>query len=136
MQILHMHVKHQNAHGDILGDAGEWYPLVMKRRLSNNRGPTKQFFRQWREYLELTQERALDRLEWSQSKLSRIESGATTWNAYDLADLEHAYGVSTWLLLNVDPQREGKVVDLMRLIEKTDHDQAIRVLQALNGTEH
>lgn len=85
------------------------------------RKPRRTFFRQWRDHLGLTQERALDRLEgWSQSKLSRIESGATVWNAYDLADLEAAYGISEYLLLNVDPAKEGEVVDLMRLIQEKD----------------
>lgn len=136
MQILHMHVKHQNAASDIQGDAGGWYPFVMIRQLPKRRVPIRQFFREWREHLGLTQERALERLDWSQSKLSRIESGATTWNANDLADLEHAYGVSAWLLMNVDPLKSGEVVDLMKLIESSDREQAIRVLRALTGTHH
>jgi len=94
----------------------------------------RQFFRQWREHLKLTQDRALERLEgWSQSKLSRVESGATIWNAYDLADLQQAYGVSDYLLLNVDPSKEGEVVDLLQLINEKNREQAIRVLKALNS---
>jgi transcriptional regulator with XRE-family HTH domain len=86
-----------------------------KRELRRN------FFRQWREKLELTQDRALERLEgWTQSKLSRVETGKIVWNAYDLADLEAAYGVSSDLLLNVDPTKEGDVVDLMRIIRQKD----------------
>lgn len=81
----------------------------------------RQFFRQWREKLELTQDRALERLDgWTQSKLSRVETGRIVWNAYDLADLESAYGVSADLLLNVDPTKEGDVVDLMRIMRDKD----------------
>jgi transcriptional regulator with XRE-family HTH domain len=90
-------------------------PLHPKRQLR------RQFFRQWREKLELTQDRALERLEgWTQSKLSRVETGRIVWNAYDLADLEAAYGVSADMLLNVDPTKEGDVVDLMRIMRDKD----------------
>lgn len=101
-----------------------------------HRRPTKQFFRQWRDQLGLTQDRALERLDWSQSKLSRIESGATVWNANDLADLEAAYGITSWQLLHVDPTKDGEVVDLLKLINAQNRDQVIRVLRALTGTEN
>lgn len=105
---------------------------MLKKKPLQRRLP-KQFFRKWREKLELTQDRALERLEgWSQSKLSRVESGATIWNAHDLAELEAAYGVSSYLLLNVDPTKEGDVVDLMALIDEKNRDQAIRILRILN----
>lgn len=95
--------------------------------------PRRHFFRQWRKHLGLTQNRALERLEgWDQSKISRIENGATVWNASDLADLETAYGVDAGLLLNVDPTKEGDVVDLLKLINDKNRAQAIRVLRALN----
>lgn len=107
---------------------------MLKKRPIQKRKPYRQFFRQWREHLDLTQDRALERLEgWSQSKLSRIESGATVWNAIDLADLEQAYGISEYLLLNVDPTKEGEVVDILGLINDKNREQAIRILRALNG---
>lgn len=105
---------------------------MLKKRPIQKRLLPKQFFRQWRDQLGLTQERALERLEtWSQSKLSRIESGATIWNAHDLAELESAYGISAYLLLNVDPTKEGEVIDLVALLNQKDRDQVIRVLRAL-----
>ncbi|MBZ9922216.1 helix-turn-helix domain-containing protein [Mesorhizobium sp. BR1-1-7] len=92
----------------------------------------RQFFRQWREKLELTQDRALERLDgWTQSKLSRVETGRIVWNAYDLADLEAAYGVSSDLLLNVDPTKEGDVVDLMRIIRDKDMDVIRAIVEGL-----
>lgn len=105
----------------------------MTKSPRSRRARPRQFFRQWREHLDLTQERALDRLEWSQSKLSRIESGDQVWNGNDLADLEHAYGVSGWFLQNVDPTKEGEVVDLMAVfssIEEAKRAQALRLLKA------
>src|SRR5882724_11404378 len=96
--------------------------MAMKQA-TQKRQLRRQFFRQWREHLELTQDRALERLEgWTQSKLSRVETGMIVWNAYDLADLEVAYGVSSDLLLNVDPTKEGDVVDLMRIMRDKDMD--------------
>jgi transcriptional regulator with XRE-family HTH domain len=99
----------------------------------SRRARPRQFFRQWREYLGLTQERALDRLGWSQSKISRIESGDQVWNGTDLADLEMAYGKTGWELTNIDPTKEGEVVDLMSVfasIEEAKRGQAIRLLKA------
>ena len=93
----------------------------------------RQFFKLWREHKGLTQERALDRLGWSQSKLSRIESGTTIWNALDLADLEEAYGVSRWNLLNVDPTKDGEVVDLMGLLDDSNRETVTRMLRAAIG---
>lgn len=92
----------------------------MKKALPVRR-PRRQFFKAWRKHFGLTQERAVERLDgWSQMKLSRIESGTTVWNANDLADLEQAYGVTAELLLNVDPEKEGDVVDLLQIMRKKD----------------
>ena len=94
---------------------------MVKKEPIPKRKPHRQFFRKWRKKLGLTQDRALDRLDgWTQSKLSRIETGEIIWNGYDLADLEVAYGVSSELLLNVDPTKDGEVVDLMRIIREKD----------------
>jgi len=94
--------------------------MVTKQPIAK-RKPHRQYFRQWRKKVGLTQDRALERLEgWSQSKLSRIETGEIIWNSYDLAELEAAYDVSSELLLNVDPTKDGDVVDLMRLMREKD----------------
>ena len=92
---------------------------------------TKHFFKEWRDYRELTQEQAIGRLGWSQSKLSRIEKGETPYNQDDLETASEAYGCSTTDLISVNPFMEGEVVDLMRLIDDRNRDQAIRVLKAL-----
>lgn len=96
---------------------------------------TKHFFREWREYRGLTQEQVIGRLGWSQSKISRLESGATPYNQDDLEAAADAYGCSTTDLISVDPTMAGEVVDLMRLINDRNRDQAIRVLRALTGTD-
>lgn len=95
---------------------------------------TKHFFKEWREKCGLTQEQAIGRLGWSQSKISRLESGDTPYNQDDLEAAAEAYGCSTTDLIGVDPTKEGEVIDLLRLINDQNRDQAIRVLRALAET--
>lgn len=95
---------------------------------------TKHYFKEWREHRGLTQEQAVGRLNWSQSKLSRIEAAATPYNQDDLESAAEAYGCEPWQLISVDPSKEGEVVDLVRLLNDAQRDQAIRVLKALTGT--
>lgn len=129
MLYLHMHVKHEMHVAPfcrkLRGD-------IMIAMATKKRKPRPQFFRQWREHLKLTQNQALDRLAgWDQSKISRVESGETMWNGYDLADLEAAYGLDAEWLLNVDPTNDPKLVDIVKLINSKNRDLAIRILQQL-----
>jgi transcriptional regulator with XRE-family HTH domain len=95
---------------------------------------TKHFFKEWREFRGLTQDQATGRLNWSQSKISRIESGATPYNQDDLEAAAEAYSCEPGELIGVDPFKAGEVFDLMRLINEKNKDQAIRVLRALTGS--
>lgn len=80
------------------------------------------FLRKWREHLELTQERAMDRLGWSQSKISRIESFRLPLTTDDLAAAAEAYGRTEFEILNVDPTKEGEVVDIMNRLPSASKD--------------
>jgi transcriptional regulator with XRE-family HTH domain len=95
------------------------------------RDRTKHFFKEWREFRGLTQEQAIGRLGWSQSKISRIEAAQTPYNQDDLEAAAEAYDCTTAEIISVDPSKEGEVVDLMRMINDKNRDQAIRVLRAL-----
>jgi transcriptional regulator with XRE-family HTH domain len=95
---------------------------------------TKHFFKEWREHCDLTQEEAAGRLNWSQSKLSRIEAGATPYNQDDLEAAAEAYECKPWQIISMDPSEEGDVADLVRLLNEAQRDQAVRVLKALTGT--
>lgn len=77
----------------------------------------------------------MGRLNWSQSKLSRIEAGATPYNQDDLETAAEAYRCDPWQLISVNPFKQGEVVDLVRLLNDSQRDQAIRVLKALTGTD-
>lgn len=91
----------------------------------------KHFFREWRDKLELTQDVAINRLGWTQSKLSRIEAGKTPYNQDDLEALEDAYGISKESLLGVDPTKEGEVIDLVGIINKMTDDERRAALKAI-----
>lgn len=96
---------------------------------------TKHFFKEWREYRGLTQEQAIGRLGWSQSKISRLESGVTPYDQDDLEAAAEAYSCDPTDLIRVDPTKEGEVVDLMRLLTDKNRAMAIRMLKALTGTD-
>lgn len=81
---------------------------------------TKHYFREWREKAGLTQDQAMGRLGWSQSKISRIENGKNPYNEDDLAAAARAYDCSPTDLIEVNPLKDGQVVDLMRLLRNAD----------------
>jgi transcriptional regulator with XRE-family HTH domain len=100
---------------------------------------TKHYFEEWRVYRELTRERAAERLGWSVSKLGRVENGRTPYNQDDLYNASEIYQTTPSALIEVNPLKEGEVVDLMRLLKNKDSETAIAVLKALpdkSGTQH
>lgn len=91
----------------------------------------KHFFKEWREKLDITQETAINRLSWTQSKLSRIENGKTPYDQDDLEMLEEAYGISKESLLSVNPWKEGEVVDLVGIVKKMSDQDKVAALKAI-----
>lgn len=83
----------------------------------------KHFMKAWREKLGITQDQALGRLGWSQSKISRIESSKIPLTIDDLHAAADAYGVTTFEILNVDPSKEREVVDLLPMLERGNAQQ-------------
>lgn len=81
--------------------------------------------------MNLTQEIAINRLNWTQSKLSRIEALVTPYNQDDLETLEEAYGVPKELLLSVNPKKEGKVVDLMAIFATMNEQERADAVKAV-----
>lgn len=76
----------------------------------------------------------MERLGWSQSKISRIESGRTPYNEDDLAAAANAYQTTPTALIEVNPLREGDLVDLVGIMHGRDEDEhrvARRVLNAM-----
>lgn len=100
----------------------------------------KTYIREWREFRGLSLRRLADRLEmegpddsFSHASIGRIETGLQPYTQPVLEALAEALNVSVVDLLSVDPTKEGEVVDLMRLLDDKNRDQAIRVLKAMTG---
>jgi transcriptional regulator with XRE-family HTH domain len=89
------------------------------------------FFREWRKYRNLTQEDLASRIGVSAPAISQLERGVQGFTNSTLEALADALSCEPGDLLSVNPFKDGEVVDLMRLINEKNRDQAIRVLRAL-----
>lgn len=111
-------------------------------RMAAERKYSKTYIREWREFRGLSLRRLADRIELegpaetiSHASIGRIEKGEQPYSQPILEALAHALNCSVTDLLSVDPTKEGEIIDLMRLINDKNRDQAIRVLKALTGTD-
>lgn len=105
------------------------------RRKTDSGGRVGHYVREWRKHRGLTQEQLAGRLGVAVSTVSQLENGKQGYSQATLEALADALRCEPWQLLSVDPTKEGEVVDLMRLINDRNRDQAIRVLKALTGTD-
>jgi len=64
---------------------------------------TKHYIKEWRKYRGLRQEQVTEELDWSQAKLSRLESGVTPYNQDDLELISKIYNCSIAELLTINP---------------------------------
>ena len=100
------------------------------------------FIRAWRKHRKLSLRKLANRMELepgvpltSHANIQRIEAGKQPYTEDILYALSEALNVPVPALLEVDPEKEGQVVDLLKLIDDRNRDQAVRVLKALTGTE-
>lgn len=93
---------------------------------------SKHYFAEWREYRGLTQERAIERLGWSQSKISRIESGKTPYNEDDLSAAAAAYDCQPIDIISVNPLKEGELIDITALLRKAPSNARQQILAVVN----
>lgn len=70
-----------------------------------------QYIRHWREYRGLTQEQAAERVGISATSWGRIEGNKVPYNQDFLEEAAYALMCEPWDLLNVDPTKEGEVLD-------------------------
>lgn len=71
----------------------------------------------------------------SAMSLSRIERGLQPYSEPILEALSLALDVPKWALISVNPEKDGDVVDLMKLIRQQSPEQrqrAIRMIKAVN----
>ena len=108
---------------------------MAKRAANSGKGEVHHYVREWRKFRGLTQERLAERTPFTYGAISQLETGRTKYTQDMLEALAVALNCTPGDILNVNPFKEGEVVDLMRLINDRNRDQAIRVLKALTGTD-
>ncbi|UJW87921.1 helix-turn-helix domain-containing protein [Devosia sp. SL43] len=95
--------------------------------------PTKprHFIRQWRKYRRLTQEQLADRIDATSGAISQLENGIINYTQPTLEALAYALNCEPGDLLTRDPNLDGAIIDLMRLIRQKDA--AATVMALLNA---
>jgi transcriptional regulator with XRE-family HTH domain len=92
----------------------------------------RQYFREWREFRELTQARAAERTPLSQGYLSDLERGVRRFNEEHLAMLSKAYNCEPWELIGRNPLIEPEpVASIWDRIPNDKRDAARQMLDAL-----
>lgn len=93
----------------------------------------RHFLREWREFRQLTQETAAERLGMDRSNLSRIERGAVPYSQALLENAASAYSCEPWDLLNVNPLKEREVVDLTAILRQATPEQRAEIIGFARG---
>jgi transcriptional regulator with XRE-family HTH domain len=97
------------------------------------------YIREWRLYRGLSLRKLAARMEKepggaeiiSHVSIGRIENGIQPYSQPILEALSVALNVSKSALLEVNPEKEGEVVDLMRRLPADKRDQAVEYLRFL-----
>lgn len=97
------------------------------------------FIKPWREKRGISLRKLAERLETepggeplvSYASLSRIENGEQPFSEPILNAIADALDVPRVMLLEMDPQKEGHIVDLLNKMDRPTRDQAIRMLEIL-----
>lgn len=95
------------------------------------------FIRQWREKRGISLRKLSARLEVeldgdplvSYASLSRIENGKQPFSEPVLNAIADALDVTRSMLLEMDPKKEGRVLDILNKMTPADREQAIRMLE-------
>lgn len=108
--------------------------VAESRTMAPVKKPTRQrrrhFIKEWREHRGLTQEQVAARLDISPTTWGRIENKKVPYNQDFLEEAAHALQCEPWDLLNVDPSKEGDVVDMLSLLRGSP-DEAKRAAAAV-----
>lgn len=97
------------------------------------------YLKEWRKKRGLTQEQVVNRLEMlddsalpkTAASLSRLENGKQTYSGRVLEALAFIYDCEAWELIGRHPDRDGRVIDLVSVMNDRQRDQAITILEAI-----
>lgn len=98
------------------------------------------FIKAWREYRQLSLRQLASRMETepgveliTYASLSRIENQKQSYTEDILNALAEALAVEPWMLLKVDPNKNGKIVDLLIHLNPDQQRQAIKLIEVLKA---
>ncbi len=89
--------------------------------------------RAWRLFRRLTQEQAAERIGIDYTTLGRIERGRVPYSQGLLEAAALAYDCEPWDLLNRDPSKEGRVIDLADLLRGADPEAVSEIIGFARG---
>ena len=96
------------------------------------------YIKEWRKRRQLSLRRLADRMEGdpgenliSYASLARIEKGTQPYSQEILEALAVALGTTKSALLEMDPDKEGEVIDLVRVLNDRQRAEALRFLKFL-----
>jgi len=103
-------------------------------------GPPTHYIQAWRKYRKLSLRRLAARMEntpgeemISYASLSRIEGHKQPYNETILNALAEALDCEPWMLLKVDPEKNGKVIDMLLHLPADKQSQAIKLIEVLKS---
>lgn len=102
-------------------------------------GGRRHYLREWRKHRGLTQESVVSRLAaiddpqlpQTAASLSRLENGKQPYSERMLEALADIYGTEPGHLLDRNPLKEGKVIDIFQALNEQQQRQALAVIEAL-----
>lgn len=99
------------------------------------------YIREWRQKRGLSLRQLADRLETepggdpaiSHASIGRIETGKQPYSQPILEAISKALDVPVSLLIEMNPQKEGEVIDIVRHLDSSKFQQAVDYLRYLAG---
>lgn len=105
----------------------------MPRRIGHKQAKSrrKTYFREWREFKNLTLEKAGALVDMSGAQLSRIETGKSDWTWGFVERLAEAYGTDPDSLLNrhPDPKKRSKTDEIQGIMRAANEDQKAEIVE-------
>jgi transcriptional regulator with XRE-family HTH domain len=92
------------------------------------------FFREWREYRGMTQERAAELLNIDRTSLSRIERGRQIYSEPVIEGMAEAYGCDARDLFTRNPNDPEGLWSVLETFPPEKRPEAIAVLKAMRDT--
>lgn len=98
------------------------------------------YFKEWRKHRGLTQDQVVARLEIHEdpnmpataASLSRLENGKQQYSQRVMEALADIYSCETWELIGRNPDKEGEVIDLVRIQDEKRKAQIAAFIRALD----